>query len=321
MEQQRAPIGRRAALAGLGATAGAMVFADRAVAGPSASTRAVPTAGPVTNASPSAGNTLIGRADIRLAAADFRPASSGDVYTLAPGALTCGSTTTVTASFRPRAGDTLFDVTFYLNPGGQARNLRVTREGSDGTVTTLASGATAAVGVAVAVSVPLPVDTIAETIEGYAYTVSIDVGIGTVVHGAYVGVLSAASEFVLVDPFRVWDSRTPSGSALFPGANGGRIASGQTRPFTVDGFITRFAQGLLLNVAVVDTVNAGFLTFFAENPDDPTPPAVSSINWYESGQIVPNLVVTAMAGEADVTIACGGGGSTHYVIDCLGYFI
>ena len=34
-----------------------------------------------------------------------------------------------------------------------------------------------------------------------------------------------------------------------------------------------------------------------------------------------NLVVTGMAGEADVTIVAGGGGTTHYIIDVLGYFI
>lgn len=319
MDDRRTPVSRRAALTGLGVSAGALVLGERAAAGATPSTVALPVAPERSAISGPEGNALLGRGDIRLAAADFRTAGASE-STLSPGALNVTATTTATASFKPRSGDTIFSVTIYLNPNGAARNVRVSREETDGTVSNLASGTTP--GGNAATSVTLTVDAVADTLSGYAYTVSVDTASGVVIYGAVVTVFSAASEFVLIDPFRVWDSRTPGGTLLFPGAAaGGRISSGQRRGFTVDGFISRFVSGLLLNVTLADTVGAGYLTFFAENPDDPTPPAVSSINWYTANQIVANLVVTRMAGEADVTIVCGGGGNTHYVIDCLGYFV
>ncbi len=323
MDDRRSPVSRRAAMAGIGAAVGTAVFAERVAAGASPGTNVVPFAKPITNSSGPAGNELIGRPTIRLAAADFRAASSTDPVTLAPGGLTCTGAATLTAAFHPRGGDTISSVTIYLNPGGTARLVRVSAEGNTGVVSNLVSGTSPGGSAATSVRLDIPNFGIrADPLGGSAYTVTIDAGAGTVVYGAEVTVFSSASEFVLVDPFRVWDSRTPSGTLLIPSATaGGRISSGQTRGFTVDGFITRGAAGLMLNVTLADTVGAGFLTFYAENPDDPTPPPISSINWYAANQIVANLVVTGMAGEADVTIHCGGGGNTHYIIDCLGYFI
>lgn len=321
MDDRRTPVSRRAALAGLGVSAGALVLGERAAAGATPSTVALPFA-PVRSSANSGppGFELLGRADVRLAAADFRTLSAAD-STLSPGALNVTGTTTAVASFKPRAGDRIWSVTFYLNPNGAARAVRLSAEGPTGIVSNLASGTSPAGTAATEVRLDLPSSIVTETIGGNAYTVSIDVGPGVVVYGAMVSMISATSEFVLLDPFRVWDSRTPGGTLLFPGGNGGgRISAGQTRYFTVDGFVARSVAGLLLNVTLADTVGAGFLTFYGENPDDPTPPPVSSINWHAADQIVANLVVTEMTGEADVAIRCGGGGSTHYVIDCLGYF-
>jgi hypothetical protein len=322
MDDQRAPVSRRAMMTGLGVTAGAVVLSERA-AGASVAVPRAPTFAVLPNAAPAipAGNEFIGRYDIRLAACEFRPAVSSAVTSLASGALTVVAAATLTAACHPRSGDSLSSVTVFVDPAGTAGALRLARESSTGTSVNLGSVAIPATTGVTSVTLNLPALPAADPFDGNAYTVQVVVGAAATLYGAQVGVFNVPNEFVLVTPFRVWDSRTTSGSALFPGANGGRILSGQQRGFTVDGYITRYASGLLLNVTLDQTVASGYLTFFAPDPDTTTPPPVSSINWYAANQIVANLVVTGMAGEADVQIACGGGGSTHYIIDALGYFI
>ena len=322
MDDQRAPVSRRAMMAGLGVTAGAVVLSERA-AGASVAVPQAPRFA-VANAAPAVplGNEFIGRYDIRLAACEFRAAASSTLTTLASGGLTVGAATTLTAAFHPRNGDSLSSVKVFVNPGGAAGAVRVIRESPLGADVIFAAATFPASTGATTVTLNLGTPPVALPFYGYAYTVEVDVGATATLYGAQVGVFNQPNELVLVTPFRVWDSRTASGSALFPGANGGRILSGQQRGFTVDGYITRYASGLLLNVTLDQTVGSGYLTFFAPEADTtPTPPPVSSINWYAANQIVANLVVTGMAGEADVSIACGGGGNTHYIIDALGYFI
>ena len=47
----------------------------------------------------------------------------------------------------------------------------------------------------------------------------------------------------------------------------------------------------------------------------------SAVNWFASGQILNNGLNLTLGGDREVTLVCGGGGSTHVVVDVTGYFL
>jgi hypothetical protein len=98
-------------------------------------------------------------------------------------------------------------------------------------------------------------------------------------------------------------------------------SKGARTPRPLEGVIPRAAYGPLLNVTLDQTVGSGYLVVFPSPQDSEPPPPISNINWYGANQIIANLVVTKMAGEADVMIHAGGSGSTHVIVDVLGYFV
>ena len=77
------------------------------------------------------------------------------------------------------------------------------------------------------------------------------------------------------------------------------------------------ADGVLLNLTVTETDAAGFLAVYSSALA--TPPGTSSINWSITGQNLANMTVSAVASES-VKVQCGGGGSTHFVIDVIGVY-
>ena len=136
---------------------------------------------------------------------------------------------------------------------------------------------------------------------------------------------SASAFRVLPTPARVYDSRTGTG----PAATGdGKIFGGQIRQVSlatgfaagveVEPFFGRPpADGVLLNLTVTETDAAGFLAVYSSALA--TPPGTSSINWSITGQNLANMTVSAVASES-VKVQCGGGGSTHFVIDVIGVY-
>jgi hypothetical protein len=106
-------------------------------------------------------------------------------------------------------------------------------------------------------------------------------------------------------PFRRVDTRQ----------QGGRISSGQTRTYGI--FFLNFVT-LACNVTVVNTSGAGYLALYsADLANRPNPYA--SVNWYGSGQTVGNFAVFD-EGNAGFNVYCGGNGSTHFIIDSIGFF-
>src|SRR5581483_2094732 len=77
------------------------------------------------------------------------------------------------------------------------------------------------------------------------------------------------------------------------------------------------ATAVLLNLAVVNTVNTGFLGLFK---DSIAYPGNANINWFGSGQILSNAVTTAVDNIAKFKIHCGGAGQTDVVVDVIGYY-
>ena len=76
-------------------------------------------------------------------------------------------------------------------------------------------------------------------------------------------------------------------------------------------------DGVMMNLTVTDTLGFGFLTVFSA--DITATPNVSSINWFANGMSVANHVVSAVD-LAQLKVACGGGGSTHFIVDVIGVY-
>ena len=219
-----------------------------------------------------------------------------------------------------RPAISLTELVVFVDPGGQTGSVRLTQETLTGPVDLVVGSYGSGSGLTTlhlfVRGQPLYADP-----ESNAYTIGIDLKPGVTLYGASVIYFSATTSFVFIDPVRVWDSRTSQGALLIPGANaGGRKFTGTEFGFTVDTVIPRFSYGPLLNVTLTDTLGGGYAVVWGKGELDPFPPPISNVNWYGPNQTVANLVVTRMVGEADITLTFGGAGSTHVVIDVLGYF-
>lgn len=129
---------------------------------------------------------------------------------------------------------------------------------------------------------------------------------------------TAGAFTLLPQPQRVFDSRP---GALPDLPYDGRISSGQTREVgLLDSNAEAFSEnvdGVMINLTITNTINSGYLSLYSAGLT--SPPATSTINWSESGQTVANLAVSASE-FARVKVTCGGGGSTHFIIDVIGTY-
>ena len=50
-------------------------------------------------------------------------------------------------------------------------------------------------------------------------------------------------------------------------------------------------------------------------------PGGSSINWFASGQLLANGLTVTLDNNRQVNVFCGGGGTTDFIIDILGYYL
>jgi len=120
------------------------------------------------------------------------------------------------------------------------------------------------------------------------------------------------SRFHPVDPFRLFDTRTPAG-----GAPASPIGPGGVLPITVTGVgpIPTGTTAVVLNVTVTAPTSAGYLTVF---PGDVSPPKASNLNFVPN-TTVPNLV-TVRVPPSGVIDFLNSGGSTHVIADVVGYY-
>ena len=135
---------------------------------------------------------------------------------------------------------------------------------------------------------------------------------------------TTAGAYHPVTPGRVYDSRCAQPSP-------GPIASGGIRLLSVAAqrnittgavtnasFIPANATAVFANVAVVNTVDAGYLTI---NPGGVTTVSASTINWGTSNQTQSNGVSLTLDNARQVTVIAGGPGSTDFLIDVFGYWL
>ena len=155
----------------------------------------------------------------------------------------------------------------------------------------------------------------------WSYDVTVGLGAGAAVQSAVVTLLGGTRTIVLIDPVRVWDSRDAEPYKLQAGvSHGGKLASGDSFGFSLQGLVPTFNGGALLNVTLDQTEGHGYLTVYGPGEQGEAP-STSNLNWYGVDQIVANLVITKLGGEASLGIRAGGGGRTHVIVDVLGYLV
>jgi hypothetical protein len=123
---------------------------------------------------------------------------------------------------------------------------------------------------------------------------------------------------VLRSPERLFDSRSTP-----PSLGGGKLSTGNSVAVTVvtDLPSNQIISAAFLNCTITDTEGIGYLVIRPSDLSGEVPlPPTSNVNWSTSGQILANLVLTAIGGENAVEVHAGGaGGRTHFIIDLQGY--
>jgi hypothetical protein len=125
--------------------------------------------------------------------------------------------------------------------------------------------------------------------------------------------------FVLSQPIRLYDSRTPHIGGT---TRNGPISGGENRPISIqldnnDELIelpVSAVRAALVNLTITETVGSGFLAVGNPGPDGGR--TTSNINWSTSDQTLANLAVTTLF-EDNLTVFAGGPGSTNFIVDLM----
>jgi hypothetical protein len=117
---------------------------------------------------------------------------------------------------------------------------------------------------------------------------------------------SASGAFqVLGSPVRAYDSRTADG----------KLSGGGQRTITLTG-VPSGSSAATVSLTVTGTTGSGFLAVFKEGV---AYPGNSNLNWYAAGQTIAVTTVSAVSTLSRIIVRAGGGGSTHVIIDVIGY--
>jgi hypothetical protein len=135
---------------------------------------------------------------------------------------------------------------------------------------------------------------------------------------------STGGAFHPIDPVRVYDSRSAAPTPGALGSGSSRVVSvadardGTTGAVVTAGAVPAGATAIAYNLTVVDTIGSGFLSVA---PGNAASSPSSSINWSATGQILANGLIGKVHTDRTVKVFCGGGGTTHFVIDVTGYWM
>jgi hypothetical protein len=125
-------------------------------------------------------------------------------------------------------------------------------------------------------------------------------------------------------PVRILDTRANNGSKV---PNGATVTVGlKTAASGASSGLPVGATTAVLNLTVDGTEGRGYhAAYSADATLDPASP-FSSVNWDAAGQTRANLAVVRLgsatpATERAVKFTAGGGGSTHLIVDLVGYYV
>lgn len=131
---------------------------------------------------------------------------------------------------------------------------------------------------------------------------------------------STAGAFTAVNPTRVYDSRLSAGRLSGGQDRVTSVANGidpTTGTVTVPNLVPQGATAIQYNLSIAETVASGFLQVA---PGDVSGVTSASINWYSSNQILGNGLTVKLDANRQIRTTARGG-STHYIIDILGYYL
>ncbi len=137
-----------------------------------------------------------------------------------------------------------------------------------------------------------------------------------------IGGPASAGAFHAVNPVRAYDSRWPGGSKM--PSNSQRLLSVADGHDVVSGVVNApnsvpaGANAIAYNLTITATTGSGFL---AVAPGTASTVTASSINWSSTGQDLANGLIVGVDTSRQVRVFSGGGGTTDFIIDIVGYFV
>jgi hypothetical protein len=216
----------------------------------------------------------------------------------------------MSVSFDLAPGATLYDVEWYVHNGSAAALSGLLRIWVAGTAQMLYGGVDTNIPIGTGVSAnraTVPAASNGPFPHGCRAVAAIEMPDdgSAEINGVRVGFKNAPTAPVLLpSPVRVYDSRTHDGP----------LATGNTRTISLGSNLPPGAVGAVVNLTVVSTVGAGFLTLYAAGVPRP---GTSSINWFASGQTLANQATTAVGPGNQLTVYAGG--ETQFLVDLLAY--
>ncbi|HYN22111.1 MAG TPA: PKD domain-containing protein [Thermoanaerobaculia bacterium] len=124
-------------------------------------------------------------------------------------------------------------------------------------------------------------------------------------------------DFFTVTPCRLLDTRTQEGGAAPVAANSDRVLD--VDAVTACG-VSPLATAVALNITVTQPTGGGHLTVYAA--DLATPPGTSTLN-FKAGDTRANNAIPMLSGDGQLKIrpVIAPSGSTHVIVDVVGFFI
>jgi hypothetical protein len=119
------------------------------------------------------------------------------------------------------------------------------------------------------------------------------------------GPSSSGAFQVLDSSVRTYDSRTGDG----------KLTGGGQRTITLAG-VPAGSSAATVSLTVTGTTGAGYLGLFK---DGVAYPGNSNLNWYAAGQTLAVTTVSAVSELSRILVRAGGSGSTHVILDVIGY--
>ncbi len=118
--------------------------------------------------------------------------------------------------------------------------------------------------------------------------------------------------FSAVTPTRAYDSRTQDGPIFGSQERNISMATG--------GLVPTGAAAVAYNLPITDTVSTRYLTVTPGSVA--TPPNSSTINWWQTGQILSNGIAVGIDANRSVNVFSGpaNGARTNFVLDTVGYY-
>jgi len=208
--------------------------------------------------------------------------------------------------------------------GAVVLNVTVTQPMAEGFVTVYPTGETAPVASNLNFAAGTTIANLVTVKLGPDGTITLRNGAPGAIHvladvaGYYLaGVATARGTFVPLNPTRILDTRTGTGT---PSGQPGPVASGTATPLQIElngGVPQHWVGAAVLNTTATAATAEGVVVVY---PSDVATPLASNLN-FTAGTTIANLVVTKNGIDGQVLLhTTSPGGTVHLIADIFGYF-